>query len=170
MHPQILNGKPHLKNTPCPEFTSQFLMRVQDVIDSYDPDLLYFDDNAQFDLDAGAWFAPDPGVGLGIPHLAPQIMAYYYNRNIKTHGGRPEAVLSLKTVPEPVWGTLMPEEHARDFGPRLGTGSEGARSVPGPNFFKCRCLIALSPRDSTRTLFSPSLCGRGWKRFPWSIQ
>jgi hypothetical protein len=50
------------------------------------------------------------------------------------------------------------------------TGSEGASSGSTPNFFKCRCLIALSPRDSTRTLFSPGLCGRGWKRLPWSIQ
>ena len=108
--PQMLNGKPHLKNTPCPEFTRQFLLRVQDVIDSYDPDLLYFDDNAQFDFDAGGKWAPDLGVWLGIPDLAPQIMAYYYNKNMKTHDGRLEAVLNLKTVPEPVWGTLT-----RDF-------------------------------------------------------
>jgi len=110
LDPQILNGKPHRKNTPCPEFTRQFLLRVQDVIDRYDPDLLYFDDNAQFDFDAGGRGAPDLGVWLGIPDLAPQIMAYYYNKNMKTHGGRLEAVLNLKTVPEPVWGTLT-----RDF-------------------------------------------------------
>ena len=110
MDPQMLNGKPHLKNTPCPEFTREFLLRVQDVIDSYDPDLLYFDDNAQFDYDAGGPGALDLGVWLGIPDLAPQIMAYYYNKNMKRHGGRLEAVLNLKTVPEPVWGTLT-----RDF-------------------------------------------------------
>jgi hypothetical protein len=34
MDPQMLNGKPHAKNTPCPEFVQQFLLRVQDVIDS----------------------------------------------------------------------------------------------------------------------------------------
>jgi alpha-L-fucosidase len=110
MDPQMLNGKPHLKNTPCPEFTRQFMLRVQDVIDSYNPDLLYFDDNAQFDFDRGGPGAPDLGVWLGIPDLAPQIMAYYYNKNMKTHGGRLEAVLNLKNVPEPVWGTLT-----RDF-------------------------------------------------------
>ncbi len=110
MDPQMLNGKPHRKNTPCPEFTRQFLLRVQDLIDSYNPDLLYFDDNAQFDFDAGGQWAPDLGVWLGIPDLAPQIMAYYYNRNMKSHAGRLEAVLNLKTVPEPVWGTLT-----RDF-------------------------------------------------------
>src|SRR5438270_1539215 len=46
MDPQLLNGKPHAKNTPCPEFVQQFLLRVQDVIDSYSPDILNFDDGA----------------------------------------------------------------------------------------------------------------------------
>jgi alpha-L-fucosidase len=108
MDPQMINGKPHLKNTPCPEFTKQFLLRVQDVIDSYNPDLLYFDDNAQFDFDDGGFL--DLKVWLGIPDLAPQIMAYFYNKNMQAHGGRLEGVLNLKTVPEPVWGTLT-----RDF-------------------------------------------------------
>ena len=43
---ELLNGKPHAKNTPCPEFVQQFLLRVQDVIDSYSPDILNFDDGA----------------------------------------------------------------------------------------------------------------------------
>lgn len=110
MDPQLINGKPHLKNTPCPEFVQQFLLRVQDVIDSYSPDILSFDDNAQFDFDKGGRFAPDLGVWLGIPDLAPQIMAYYYNTNIQAHGGHLEGVIDLKVVPEPVWGTLT-----RDF-------------------------------------------------------
>ena len=53
MDPQMINGKPHLKNSPCPEFVQQFLLRVQDVIDHYSPDILNFDDGAQFDFDAG---------------------------------------------------------------------------------------------------------------------
>jgi hypothetical protein len=44
MDPQMLNGKPHAKNTPCPEFVQQFLLRVQEVIDSYSPDILNFDE------------------------------------------------------------------------------------------------------------------------------
>jgi alpha-L-fucosidase len=108
MDPQMINGKPHRKNTPCPEFVKQFMLRVQDVIDSYNPDLLYFDDNAQFDFDDGGNL--NLKVWLGIPDLAPQIMAYYYNKNMQAHGGRLEGVLNLKTVPEPVWGTLT-----RDF-------------------------------------------------------
>jgi len=110
MNPQMINGKPHQKNSPCPEFVQQFLLRVQDVIDKYGPDILCFDDNAQFDFDKGGKFAPDLGVWLGIPDLAPQIMAYYYNKNMQAHGGRLEGVMDLKVVPEPVWGTLT-----RDF-------------------------------------------------------
>jgi len=110
MDPYLINGKPHLKNTPCPDFVSQFMLRVQDVIDKYGPDILCFDDNAQFDFDKGGRFAPDLGVWLGVPDLAPSIMAYYYNRNMQAHGGRLEGVIDLKVVPEPVWGTLT-----RDF-------------------------------------------------------
>jgi len=117
MDPQMINGKPHLKNTPCPEFVQQFLLRVQDVIDRYSPDLLNFDDNAQFDFDAGGRFAPDLGVWLGIPDLAPEIMAYFYNKNMQAHGGRLEGVLNLKQVPQPVWGTVT-----RDFEMGLADG------------------------------------------------
>jgi alpha-L-fucosidase len=49
-------------------------------------------------------------VWLGIPDLAPQIMAYYYNSNMRSHGGRLEAVMNMKEVPEPVWATVT-----RDF-------------------------------------------------------
>ncbi len=109
MDPQMINGKPHLKSSPCPEFVQQFLLRVQDVIDHYNPDILNFDDGAQFDFDAGGPKL-DLKVWLGIPDLAPQIMAYYYNKNVQAHGGHLEGVVDLKVVPEPVWGTLT-----RDF-------------------------------------------------------
>jgi alpha-L-fucosidase len=109
MDPQLINGKPHLKNSPCPDFVQQFLLRVQDVIDHYSPDILNFDDGAQFDFDAGGPRL-DLKVWLGIPDLAPQIMAYYYNKNVQAHGGHLEGVVDLKVVPEPVWGTLT-----RDF-------------------------------------------------------
>ncbi len=109
MDPQMINGKPHLKNSPCPEFVREFLLRVQDVIDNYNPDILNFDDGAQFDFDAGGPKL-DLKVWLGIPDLAPQIMAYYYNKNVQAHGGHLEGVVDLKVVPEPVWGTLT-----RDF-------------------------------------------------------
>jgi len=106
MDPRQLNGTPHLKNTPCPEFVRQFMLRVQDVIDRYDPDILTFDDGVKFTFDAGGPWAPDLGVWLGIPDLAPQIMAYFYNRNMARRAGRLEGVVDLKEVPEPLWGTL----------------------------------------------------------------
>jgi alpha-L-fucosidase len=82
------------------------MLRVQDVIDKYDPDILNFDDGTKFTFDDGGTGAPDLKVWLGIPDLAPQIMAYYYNRNIQTHSGRLEGVVDLKEVQEPIWGTL----------------------------------------------------------------
>ena len=110
MDPQMINGIPHAKNSPCPNFVQQFLLRVQDVIDNYNPDILTFDDGAKFNFDAGGPGAPDLGVWLGIPDLAPQIMAYFYNKNILSHSGHLEGVVDLKEVPESVWGALT-----RDF-------------------------------------------------------
>ena len=106
MDPRALNGTPHLKNTPCPDFVRQFMLRVQDVIDRYDPDILTFDDGVKFNFDAGGPGAPDLGVWLGIPDLAPEIIAYYYNRNVQRRGGKLQGVVDLKEVPEPVWGAL----------------------------------------------------------------
>jgi len=37
MGPQELNGRPHDKNDPCPEFVEDFMLRVQDVIDLVQP-------------------------------------------------------------------------------------------------------------------------------------
>jgi alpha-L-fucosidase len=110
MDPQRINGKPHAKNSPCPEFVREFMLRVQDVIDSYNPDILTFDDGAQFSFDRGGPFAPDLGVWLGIPDLAPEIIAYFYNKNMLAHGGRLEGVVDLKEVPQAIWGTMT-----RDF-------------------------------------------------------
>lgn len=109
MDPRMINGMPHAKGSPCPEFVQQFLRRVQDVIDNYSPDILNFDDGAQFDFDRGTPNM-DLAVWLGVPDLAPQIMAYFYNRNMQAHHGKLEGVVDLKQVPEPVWGTLT-----RDF-------------------------------------------------------
>jgi len=104
MDPQQLNGRPHAKEDPCPEFVESFMLRVQDVIDKYNPDLLYFDDNCDWDYDRG------PGVWLGMPELTPHIMAYYYNANMRRNGGKLDAVFNIKNVPNAVLGTLV-----RDF-------------------------------------------------------
>ena len=103
MDPQQLNGPPHAKTDACPEFVGNFMLRVQDVIDQHNPDLLYFDDNSDWDFDRG------PGVWLGIPELTPHIMAYYYNANVRRNG-KLDAVFNIKKVPAAVLSTLV-----RDF-------------------------------------------------------
>jgi alpha-L-fucosidase len=105
MDPQQLNGPPHGKDDPCPEFVENFMLRVQDVIDKYNPDLLYFDDNCDWDFDRGGG-----GVWLGMPEITPHIMAYYYNSNMRRNGGKLDAVFNIKNVPAAVLSTLV-----RDF-------------------------------------------------------
>jgi alpha-L-fucosidase len=105
MDPQQLNGKPHGKDDPCPEFVESFMLRVQDVIDQYNPDLLYFDDNCDWDFDRGGG-----AVWLGMPELTPHIMAYYYNANMRRNAGKLDAVFNIKNVPAAVLSTLV-----RDF-------------------------------------------------------
>jgi alpha-L-fucosidase len=104
MDPRQLNGRPHAKTDPCPEFVENFLLRVQDLIDKYNPDLLYFDDSCDWDFDRG------PGVWLGMPELTPHIMASYYNANIRRNSGKLDAVFNIKNVPPAVLGTMV-----RDF-------------------------------------------------------
>lgn len=105
MDPRQLNGPRHGKDDPCPEFVEEFLLRVQDVIDKYNPDLLYFDDNSDWDFDRGGG-----SVWLGMPELTPHIMAYYYNANVRRNGGSLDAVFNIKNVPAAVVSTLV-----RDF-------------------------------------------------------
>jgi alpha-L-fucosidase len=110
MDPQDLNGRPHDKDTPCPEFVETFMLRVQDLIDKYSPDLLYFDDNCDWDFDSGAPSGRELNVWLGMPELTPHIMAYYYNANIHRNGGKLDAVFNIKNVPTAVLSTVV-----RDF-------------------------------------------------------
>jgi alpha-L-fucosidase len=105
MDPRQLNGPPHDKDDPCPEFVEQFMLRVQDVIDQYNPDLLYFDDNCDWSFDRGGG-----AVWLGMPELTPHIMAYYYNANMRRNGGKLDAVFNIKNVPKAILSTLV-----RDF-------------------------------------------------------
>jgi len=110
MDPAQFNGRPHASGDPCPEFVEDFMLRVQDVIDQYNPDLLYFDDNCDWDFDAGAPSGRKLDVWLGMPELTPPIMAYYYNSNIRRNKGKLDAVFNIKNVPQAVRSTLV-----RDF-------------------------------------------------------
>ena len=68
---------------PDISYVKDFYDRTRDLIEQHDPDLLYFD-NARLPLGWG-------GMNAG---------AYYYNHNLKTHGGRMEAVMNGKFIPD----------------------------------------------------------------------
>jgi alpha-L-fucosidase len=65
-------------------YERKFYQRVMHLIDSYRPDLLYFDDG-------------EPPTSYGL-----QIAAEYYNRNRRWHGGDLQAVLNVKSGSERV--------------------------------------------------------------------
>ena len=137
MDPQELNGRPHDKSDPCPEFVEKFMLRVQDVIDQYNPDLLYFDDSCDWGFDRGGG-----GVWLGMPELTPHIMAYYYNANIRRNAGKLDAVFNIKNVPAAV------SEHS---GPRLRNESGGrdrTRSVANGRLHRRLALQPVASRES----------------------
>ena len=84
LDPQRLYSIKHPHNAlPDASFVKNFYDRTCDLIDQHDPDLLYFD-NALFPLGWG-------GMNAG---------AYYYNHNLKTHGGKMEGVITIKNVPD----------------------------------------------------------------------
>ncbi|GAA0549936.1 alpha-L-fucosidase [Rhizomicrobium palustre] len=65
-----------------PAFTRSWFLRCKDLIDSYQPDLLYFDNT-----------------GLPLGQAGLDIAAHYYNASLKWHG-KVEAVINCKYVPE----------------------------------------------------------------------
>ncbi len=71
---------------PTEEYYRNFYNRTLDMIDKYDPDLLYFDDTV-------LPFWPVSNIGL-------DIAAYYYNNNMNQHDGNLEAVLFGKILSE----------------------------------------------------------------------
>jgi alpha-L-fucosidase len=84
LDPQRLYGVKHpVDALPDVSYVKDFYDRTRDLIDQHHPDLLYFD-NSLLPLGWG-------GMNVG---------AYFYNHNLKTHGGRMEAVLNGKDVPD----------------------------------------------------------------------
>jgi alpha-L-fucosidase len=69
---------------PSQDYTEKFYNRTMDLINLYNPDLLYFDDTA-----LPLYPASDAGL---------KIAAHYYNRNMATHKGKLEAVLFGKVL------------------------------------------------------------------------
>ena len=82
--PQQLYCRKHgIKENPDEAYVQNFYDRVRDLIDQHDPDLLYFDNT-----------------GLPLGWAGMNIGAYFYNQNLKTRGGKMEAVLNIKGVPD----------------------------------------------------------------------
>lgn len=69
---------------PSQSYCENFYNRTMDLINQYNPDLLYFDDTA-------LPLYPVSDAGL-------KIAAHYYNRNMATHNGKLEAVLFGKVL------------------------------------------------------------------------
>ncbi len=84
LDPQRLYGVKHpFDALPDISYVKNFYDRTRDLIDQHDPDLLYFD-NSLLPLGWG-------GMNIG---------SYFYNHNLKTHGGKLEAVVNIKDVPD----------------------------------------------------------------------
>jgi alpha-L-fucosidase len=71
---------------PSPQYCNKFYNRVVDLIDQFNPDLIYFDDTV-------LPLYPVSDVGL-------KIASHYYNHNMATHNGKLEAVLFGKILNE----------------------------------------------------------------------
>ncbi|MDC7675592.1 alpha-L-fucosidase [Asticcacaulis machinosus] len=78
-HDRVWDENPPKEN---PAFVRQWYLRCKDLIDTYQPDLVYFDN---FDLPLGQ-------AGL-------DIAAHYYNASMQWHNGKLEAVINTKHLP-----------------------------------------------------------------------
>ena len=67
-----------------PQFAKNWFLRCRQLIDDYNPDLIYFDDEHDLPLE----------------HYGLEIAAHMYNRSMRMHGGRNEAVINAKRLSE----------------------------------------------------------------------
>jgi alpha-L-fucosidase len=67
-----------------PQFARSWFLRCKQLIDDYNPDLIYFDDEHD----------------LPMEHYGLEIAAHMYNRSMKLNGGRNEAVINSKRLTE----------------------------------------------------------------------
>jgi alpha-L-fucosidase len=73
------------ENPPCdnPEFTNSWFLRCRDLLDSYQPDMLYFDDTE-----------------LPLGQTGLDITAHFYNSSIRRHGKLEAVVFGKQFVPQ----------------------------------------------------------------------
>jgi len=80
-----------------PAFTRSWFLRCRDLIDSYRPDLVYMDNH-----------------GLPLGQVGLDITAHYYNASMAWNGGKLEAVLNAKVLPDE-WRPGVVEDVERGF-------------------------------------------------------
>ena len=96
MDPVDLYGYKHstdCSNQSCNNspYGTQFMYRVDEAIQKYHPDVVYFDDHAgdsQSDL----------GVHMGLGAIATKILANYYNQSLGWNQGKMDVVMNMKGV------------------------------------------------------------------------
>lgn len=81
-----------------PAFTANWVARAKDLVDSYRPDMLYFDNLESLPLGQA---------GL-------DVTAYFYNRGLEWHGGKVEVVATAKQLPADKAGAVL-EDVERGF-------------------------------------------------------
>jgi alpha-L-fucosidase len=86
-HDRLWSEEPPANN---PAFVERWFLRCKDLLDKYEPDLLYFDDHE-----------------LPLGQAGLDIAAHLYNANIKRHGGKLEAVLNSKGLAPDHVGTMV---------------------------------------------------------------
>ncbi len=83
-HPHHGDINPKYPRNPSESWKESWSARLKDLIDRYDPDLLYFDGAVPFDIDDGL--------------TGRRILAHYYNRGLIRHTGKNQVVLTIKTA------------------------------------------------------------------------
>jgi alpha-L-fucosidase len=78
-HDRVWTEEPPANN---PQFVEKWFLRCQDLVDKYQPDVVYFDNT-----------------GLPLGQAGLDIVAHYYNANLARLGGKLEAVVNAKYVP-----------------------------------------------------------------------
>ncbi len=106
-------------------YTTQWALRIMDVVANYDPDFIYTDGTVQ------GPFTGD-GTGTGYKCNAMQtVMADYYNRSLKKHGEVDK--ISIIKFRNPTNGAMTTEEH--QFPDDINTSQPWMRDMPLGDWF-----------------------------------
>ena len=105
LDPADLYGYQHktdCSNNSCNNspFGTQLLYRVDEAIDKYHPDVIYFDDHA-----GGAQSDIDLGIRMGFGSIATTFLANFYNKSLAWNNGKMEVVMNMKGVSSESFGS-----------------------------------------------------------------